>query len=232
MRVVELINKAWILAGAVGRDLDQVKGSQGIDGLDWLNIVLSEMAEDGMTIPYIQEVEVTMIVGQEKYFVPNLIQASTVTFNLDEVRFSLIRQQINDFKGSFRVNNINSLMVNYYVQRVIGGSDIYFYFKPSQDYPVHINGKFAVGNVQFNDDLNLVADLFFQSYIMYRLANKLALWYGLTPLPGLANELMAGEHRIKTINSPDMTFKPTGLLMGNQALNWAQINVGRGWMPT
>ena len=85
MIVRELINKAWYLSGAVARDLGQVNGSQGIDGLFLLNSLLDEQNITGRYIPVDDETIIPCVVGQQEYAVDNLIILHELTFIVDPV---------------------------------------------------------------------------------------------------------------------------------------------------
>jgi hypothetical protein len=229
MKAVELINRALVLAGIVSVGFDQPEGPEGSDGLFWLNQILGELQTTGLEIPYITEILLPTIAGQEFYDVPNLIVTEAVTFNLDNVRFSMKRVDIKQYKNTFRVNNIETLMYEYYVQRILGGSRIELYFIPNQVYEVTINGRFALSQVTFNTDLSTVIDQYYVSYLMYLLAERLTQWYKISLNPSVKVQLEQFRKRIMKVNPLDHSFEPSRLLSPGGTINWGTVNLSGGW---
>ncbi|NIV16246.1 MAG: hypothetical protein GWN62_34815, partial [Aliifodinibius sp.] len=79
MKASELVANAWYLSGIVARDLETVSGSQATDGLRLLNDLLSEKRITGRLIPYFTQTSFNAVVGQESYFVNDLIETEDVT---------------------------------------------------------------------------------------------------------------------------------------------------------
>lgn len=229
MLVVELINRAYVLAGIVARDLDQVEGSEGIDGLFWLNQLLDEMSITGRYIPYESYTTVTAVVGQETYFVPNLVIVETMTFNIGSVRYAMRGDNRRHYFGAPRVDNINALPFNWYWERVPGGTNLYIYFKPQSAYPLKIKGRSALGNVLNDDELNTLVDKFYQSYLMYKLAQRLCEWFKLSFPPDSEKTLNRLEKQIADINPIDFTSKKIATLAKGASISYAQANIGKGW---
>lgn len=150
----ELITGAYYAAGIVSREFETTSGTQQADGLIWLNNIITETnVADGM-IPYETTYNFNAVVGQEKYFVPGLVGIDTLVFYLDTVRFSMQYEKRNNYFGSPRVENINSLPFNWYFERCLGGGNIYIYFKPDQAYPIEIHGYFELASVSVGQDLS------------------------------------------------------------------------------
>ena len=117
----ELISKAYYLSGIVSKRLQTVGGEQINEGLELLNELLSVEGVTGSLIPYFKEHDLTAVAGQELYFIPNLIQVETLTFNIGTVRYSMQPRGRVDYFGSGRVDNINSLPYDWHVERTKGG---------------------------------------------------------------------------------------------------------------
>ncbi|MFA6080717.1 MAG: hypothetical protein WC753_04565, partial [Candidatus Gracilibacteria bacterium] len=115
-------------------------------------------------IPYYQEYDFDAVAGQEEYFVPNLVNAETLTFNIGPVRYSTSPMGRKAYFGSGRVDNIQSLPFDWHAERVLGGSNIFLYFVPNTNYPIKIWGKFGFDNVTFNQDLLLIYDEYYVDY--------------------------------------------------------------------
>jgi len=72
-----------------------------------------------------------------------------------------------DYFAGPRVDNINSLPYSYRVERELGGSRIYLYFKPESNYVMKISGKYALTDVALNTDLSLLYDTYYIEYLRY-----------------------------------------------------------------
>jgi hypothetical protein len=229
MIVNNLIANAWILAGIVARDLDDVSGSQGADGLFWLNQILAEKSITARYIPFYTHNVFNTVVGQETYFVANLVELETATFNIGPVRFEMRLDNRRHYFGAPRVDNIESLPYHYYFERVLGGGNIYLYFIPNTIYPIKVTGRFALNQVAATDDLSTQVDAFYQSYLMYELANRLCDWYKISLPPSTLAQLKKFDDTFADLNPMDFTIKTTSTLTKNGGFNWGQVNIGRGW---
>jgi hypothetical protein len=227
----DLINQAWYLTGIVSRDLQTVEGSQGSDGLNFLNIILSDKSMTGRDIPFYTHPTISCVPGQEIYTIPDLIRLDDLTFNIDTVRFSLKRDYRRRYWDIPRVNTIQSLPVHYYVERVLGGSNIYLYFLPNQAYPLNMTGQFSFPSVTFDTDMLTLVDQFYINYLIYALARRLCEFYNLTFLPQAQEQLDKYEAELKDINVLDFSMAKMSTLQGRAAYGWGWVNLGRGWMP-
>jgi hypothetical protein len=229
--VTDLITRAFYLSQVISRELQTVSGQQLSDGLTWLNALLSLKSAYSRTIPYYQEIDFPAIVQQEKYFIPNLVQPETLTFNIGPVRYSTMPTSRKAYFGTGRVDNIFSLPFNWHFERVLNGSDIYLYFIPDQNYPIKIWGKFGFTNVTLNQDLLTVYDEYYIDYLRYRLAQRICSEYGIPLQPQAAKELDELEEAVTDVSPPDLTLTKWSDLGGETGINWGDINVGRGWRP-
>ncbi len=231
MKAIELINRAWVLAGIVGRDLDQVSGSQGEDGLSWLNQLISQKTATGDYIPYYVHVELDSVQGQEAYEVPNLVSIEAITFNNGPVRYSMTEMMRNPYWGNARIDNVDALPVTYYQERIDGGVKFWVYFKPNQVYRFNITGRQALSNVTFDTDLDESLDKFYQTYLMFELAEYLCLWYKITLPPQIQMKLAELRKNMLDINAKDLSIKKISTLGQGGVVSYAQINIGKGWTP-
>lgn len=229
--VTELINRAYYLSQVVSRELQTVTGQQLDDALVWLNALLSLKSAYTRVIPYYQQYEFNAVVGQEEYFIPNLVAPETLTFNIGPVRYSTMYQSRRPYFGSGRVDNITSLPFNWHFERVLNGSNIYLYFLPSAEYPVKIWGKFGFDNVTLNQDLLLTFDEYYIDYLRYRLALRICSEFGIPMQPQAMAELEELEEAMTDVSPPDMTLSKVSNLQGSTGINWGDINIGRGWRP-
>lgn len=137
-----LISDAYYASGIVSREFETVSGTQYSTGLQWVNDILAEKRVDDSMVPYEKTYTFNAIQGREVYFIPKLIKIDTIVFYLDQVRYSLNYTQRNQYFGSPRVENINSLPFEWYFERDTKGGNLYIYFSPDQNYPFEIKGVF------------------------------------------------------------------------------------------
>lgn len=228
----ELISRAWYLSGIVARELETVSAAKITEGLALLNELLSLQGINGTYIPYYTLYEFNSVPSQEKYFVPGLIEPATVTFNLNQIRFSLINKGRNQWFGESRVDNINSLPYSSHFERALNGMDLYLYFLPNAIYPIKIFGKFKLSKVALNDDLETLIDDFYIAYLRYSLANKMCEEYGLSVEPNVTNQLRILQNKIANLSPKDFSLKKISTLQSNGGMNWAWVNLGTGWWPS
>lgn len=229
--VTQLINRAYYLSQVVSRELETVTGQQLTDALDWLNALLNLKSANSRLIPYYTLYEFNAVAQQEEYFVPNLINVETMTFNIGPVRYSMQPVSRRPYQGAGRVDNIYSLPFNWHAERCLGGSNIFMYFLPDTNYPIKIWGKFGFDNVTLNQDLLLLYDEYYIDYLRYRLAMRICSEFGIPMQPQAAAELEELEEAMKDVSPPDLTITKWSDLQGSTGINWGDINIGRGWRP-
>jgi hypothetical protein len=229
--VTQLITDAYYLSGVVSRQFQTVSGEQLNTGLIFLNSVLSFKTAQQRLIPYFQEYIFDEVTGQEKYFVPNLIKAETLTFNIGPVRYSMLPQSRKDYFGTGRVDNIQSLPYMWHYERTFGGSNIYMYFLPNSDYETKLWGKFSLNNVTLNQDLSLTLDQFYIEYLRYATGQKICTEYNISFPPENRSILNEYEAMITDISPLDLTLQKISSLQADAGLNWADINIGHYWRP-
>src|SRR5580658_6917585 len=105
----QLIAGAFYASGVVSREFETVNSAQIGDGLGWLNDIITEKVVDDGMIPYETTYTFNAVPGQEIYTIPNLIQIDTLVFFLNSVRFSMDYNKRNNYFGSNRVQNIQTL---------------------------------------------------------------------------------------------------------------------------
>jgi len=227
----QLITNSFYLSQIVSRDLQTVSGAQLQDGLDMLNALLNVKSAHSRLIPYYQEYQFNAVPNQETYFVPNLVVAETLTFNIGPVRYSMSPMSRKPYQGSGRVDNIASLPFNWHFERGKGGGTIWLYFLPNTNYPMTLWGKFGFTNVTLGQDLTTVFDLFYIDYLRYRLAQRICSEYGINMSPQAEQELRILESEVTDVSPADLSLNKCSSLGATSGLNWGDINIGRGYRP-
>lgn len=226
-----LITRALFLSGIVARELQSVTAAQISDGLYLLNALLDFKAVQVDLIPYWTYYEFDAVAGQESYFIENLYQIQTVTFNLDTLRYAMDRTGLRKYFGSTRVDDISSLPFNWTFNRGLGGGTLYMYFLPQEAFPIKLLGKFGLTNVELDEDLLDTYDPSYIEYLRYGLAEYICSEYGVLFNPQSAAILKAIEDQLMYIMPPDLAQTKTSVLTRGSPLNFADVNIGRGWRP-
>lgn len=240
MKLEKLISFAWNLSQIVPRDLEDVNGldgnpsgSQGSDGLFWFNQLLSEEGIDGETIPFYDYLMLNTVPGQEMYFVPSVISVETLTFNIGPIRYSMLRDNRRHYFGAPRVDNINALPFYFYAERVVGGVELSLYWKPQDIYQLKLKCQTAwpeFTTAQLQTELNATMEPFYQSYLMYLLADRLCQWYGISTPPAVSQRLRQFVYNLTNINNRDFTMNKTCTYASTDTMTYAQANLGKGWV--
>lgn len=227
-----LVTNAWYLSGAVARRLQTPTGDQITEGFNLLNALLAIKTANNRLIPYYTLVQIAGVIGQEIYFVPNLISVETLTFNIGSVRYSLLEQDRTTYFGTPRVDNIQALPYSYHVERAKGGANVYLYFTEAGAYPLNLMGKFGLMSVtSLDQDLSLTYDAFYIEYLRYALAEYMAADYGITLQPQIVAKLNEYEQIITDISPMDFTIQKLSTLQKNQTINYMMASLNSGWLP-
>lgn len=227
--VTQLITRAYQLSGIVPIGLKTVSGEQLETGLYLLNNILAMKSADIGRIPYFTNYTFNAVAGQELYVIPNLLSIETFVFYLQTIRYPLRFENRDAYFGSARTEGILSLPYKYYLERQLGGSNLYIYFLPDQDYSMELWGKFALTSVTINQDLTATLDGFYIEYLHYALADEMCGSNNQSLSPRNAQKLASYEKRILHVSPPDLMQTKLSTLQKNQVLNYAQANLGHGW---
>jgi len=228
---LQLITNAYYKSGIVSRNFETVSGQQATDGLQFLNDLLQDKTVENGLIPYYDEYIFDAVTGQEKYFIPDLIEIDTFVFYIDTVRYATENRGRREYFGSSRADNIQSLPGSWHMERCYGGANLYIYFKPSQDFPLTIWGQFRLEDVAINQDLSLTLDRFYINYLTYDLANRLCAENNYSVPPGVAKTLQSLQDAISKKSGPmDMRLVKLSSLQRRGGINYAQVNIGKGWV--
>lgn len=230
--VNQLISDAYYASGVVSREFETVSGPEVAQGLRWLNDLLLKKVIEPDLIPYEKQETFTAVIGQENYSIPGLIKINTLTFLKETVRYYMEFVPRDEYRGRARVENIESLPYQYFFERDLGGATISLYFLPDQAYEFTITGIFRLDTVALGDDLDLVLDRFYTSYIKWSLADVICAEYAMPAPMGVTKQLNEYRALISKQSRPmDVSvYKQTTLGRRNGGINWAYVNLGKGWM--
>lgn len=225
-----LIAGAYYASGVVAREFETVSGGQVGDALMWLNDILLETNVRESMVPYESTYNFSAVIGQEQYTIPNLVAVDTLVFYLDSVRFSMKYTKRNEYFGSSRVQNIETLPHQWYFERGFGGGSIYIYFLPDRNYPMTVHGTFQLSAVALGQDLELTFDEFYTTYLRYALADRICSEYNYTTPPNVIRYMNKYMSMInKKSKLLDLKVGKASTLQRRGHINWAFVNLADGW---
>lgn len=241
--VTQLVAEAFYTSGIVSRQFQTVSGDQFQTGVLKLNEILSDTNIEKDMIPYYTYYhEFNFIPGTEQYFIGDCVEIDSLTFFLDSIRYQTNKKSRDQYLGEGRAQNVESLPFNWYSQLVLNGTQLFVYFFPDSNYPVQVNGLFKLSNVyQPNqqssaqqiaiwNNLTLIFDLYYINYLQYRLADRLCTAYNFAMPPGAQKQLLSYMQMISKRSSPlDLTQQKISTLVSQDSINYAQVNLGKGW---
>lgn len=229
--VSTLITRSYYLSQILARDLQTLTGSMEEDGLFLLNEALEEKGSDLSLIPYYNFYTFNTVQGQEMYFVPNLSEVDSITFNIGTVRFSMSDLSRKEYFATPRVDELQALPFSYRVERCLGGANVFIYFVPNQAYVMKIWGKFTLNDVTLDQDLSLTYDGFYLSYLRHYLGSKLCSEFGQTFPDGAQKEFMRIEKKLKSTSPADLTISKKSFFNSGSTMDWQWANLSTGWFP-
>lgn len=227
----QLITRAYFLSQVLARDLQTISGSEMDDGLYLLNALLDIKFSDLQLIPYYQNFQLTTVAGQEEYFIPNLAEADTTTFNIGTVRFSMNALTRKEYFSTPRVDQLQALPFSYRYERTLGGANLFLYFVPNQAYLVNIWGKFALSDVTQFQDISLTYDLFYIEYLRHALAQYICSEYGQTFPDQAEKKYKEIVKKLKSVSPADLSITKRSFFTTNTTFDWQFVNLSQGYWP-
>lgn len=227
----QLIARSYYLSGIVSRDFQTVEGSQETDGLVLLNGLLTFTSATSELIPFFSRYEFNGVINQESYLIPNLVYAETITFNLQTVRFPIWKRGRKNYFGDARVDGISALPFECTLEREIGGSRLYIYYLPSDNYPIKISGKFSYSPVTLDTDLSLIMPAFYLRYLWLALGNEICFDQNMDFSSKAEKELNKIEKILMDVSPPDLTVSKISTLGKGYGINWPVANLSQGYFP-
>jgi hypothetical protein len=227
----QLITRAYYESGIVSRGFETPTGDQINDGLLFLNDLIDDKTVDNGLIPYYTQYDFAAIIGQEKYFIPNLINMDTFVFYIDTVRYQTQNRGRREYQGTSRADNIQSLPGSWHLERCFGGANLFMYFLPNQAFPLTIWGTFRLLEVTLFQDLSLTLDRFYINFLRYELAERLCDEFNYSVPPGVTRQLQKYRREISKQSGPlDMQLIKASTLQRRGSINYGQVNLGHGWI--
>lgn len=231
MKALQLINRAYNLSGIVPRELSQVQGDEGADGLFLLNQLVGLKSDNGDYLPYYGRYEFVMVPGQQEYLIPDFVTIDTATYFINAVRLPLLGCDRRKFFGSAFPTNIQSLPFQYYYERGLNGMNIFFQFKPSQNFPAEVVGLKSLPVVTATTDFDLLLSSYYQTFLLFELAEYICMWNQISLPPKTQQKLDSIRNRMFNLNPKDYRINKTSMLKGGGVVTLGVANLSNGWLP-
>lgn len=229
MLVLELVSNAYRLSGIVAQGFENISNDEPSIGLSLLNDILAEYSISGSMITYYTFNNFPAVIGQEIYNISNLVEIETMTFNINDVRYNMIRDNRRRYFGQSRVDDLLSLPFHYYAERQLGGMRIYLYFLPSQAYLMKIEGKYALTNVTLQTQLTGILEDYYVLYLKYALAQRIADYYCWQFPEQNKATLESLYNQINNFGGVDLNLNINPLFTKQNLGIYGQANLGKGW---
>ena len=228
----QLIIDAYGFSGVIGTGFQTVQSYQVTQGLNLLNGLLSRMASETSFIPYFSyDTQITGVIGQESYFIPNCVYMESLTFNIGDLRLEMNAQNRRAYFSASRVDSITALPDSWNFLRAEGGGNLYIYPLPAGTYPLNIMAKFALTNVTLTTDLSASYDGFYIEYLKFGLAKYISQANKVKFPAELELTLQEMKYSLLNVSSPDMTCKRASFFNDGNTINVTSINYYRGYWP-
>lgn len=209
-----------------------------IDGLFWLNAVLSLKDIQKNINPYYRTYSFQSESGKSDYFIRGLIEPVTLRYYINGIPYQLNYIGRNAYFGGSIIKNIKSLPTNWHAEKVANGFIIYLYMAPSSEYEFELMGKFSIPNpIDETFELDEVLDKWYQIFLIFELAETLCLNRNITMPPSAKQYLIKLRIEISKNNFPDATQKKLSVFDDSYQTNSIMSNIlqsqfgSGGWLP-
>jgi hypothetical protein len=182
----KIIHNAYLVLG-VKKFGEVVSGEEAEIGLDLFNELLESFSQNGLLIPYREEISFTMTPNQGVYTISDTVTADItarplarldyVSFQIDDVIYPCNILTSNGFYQNFRVQDLASLPYNVLLQKATYQSELIFYPVPDRAYTCTVRGKFKFADVELDDRLDELPDVY-RRFMRYAVARELCEAYG------------------------------------------------------
>jgi hypothetical protein len=198
----DVVSRALYISGIVARDFEIPTASQINDGIIEINNVLSQQNSNMGLNPYYDTYNFNTSIGVESYFIPNLIQPETITYELNSLRYSLTWLNRDKYFGSGRINNLETLPALWFSEPTFGGATLYVYPLPNVAYAFQMHAKFRMQFVTQFQDLSLTLDQNLIDYLTFRVAQRLCAIQGFVCPDNVKQLLNEAESYIRSLIAP------------------------------
>ena len=206
-------------------------------GLELVNELLTKFAADSIYIPYLTELNFTMVAEQATYSISDISPADVTGDRIVDLSFANYMvpsegqgiiyplQIINkaQYYGVTRLLPLNTRPGFVFLDKQDLESFITFYPAPDQPYPCRLGVKSMIDTLIANQSLSGLPP-FYYGFLKYCLARKFRSYYP----SGNWNETAEEEYQdyfnlIKNANETDVTIRPSAVLSRPEPFYWQNI---------
>lgn len=159
-------------------------GSDELEGIRFLNELMQYYSANGLLITVSKEVQFPVLAGVGSVTFAStgadinegrLANTSDVWFVLNGVTYPLTEIAENDFFHSYKYQPLLGLPLFYIIQPFQNSTKMIFYPGASQEYEMHVYGKFEKAELTSNDTMSDYP-LYYIRYLKLALARELAVY--------------------------------------------------------
>jgi hypothetical protein len=181
----DIINNAFYLIGEITPDVIP-PAPMIARGLFLLNDLLDSFSGEGVYIPTIKEITVTLIPGQATYIVSNIVPADFNFNRLVELDFVTIQVQTIDYPvqvvdravilNNVRYPSLQAQPSKVYIDRLDLQTNLTFYPTPNLAYTTKIRAKFMLNSLALFQVINEMPRYSYR-FLRYALGRELSSYY-------------------------------------------------------
>jgi hypothetical protein len=206
-------------------------------GLELINELLAKFTADSIYIPYLTELNFTMVAGQAEYSVSDIITADinasrivdlsfanyTVPSSGQGIIYPLTIINKAQYYGVTRLTPLNTRPGYIFLNKQDTESLITLYPAPDQPYPCLLGVKLMMDSVTANESLIGVPP-FYYGFLKYCLAREFRSYYPSGNWNETAEESYQDYYNlIKNTNETDLTIRPSAILSRPEPFYWQNI---------
>lgn len=233
----DLIVNSMILLGELGVG-EQADAFMLTTGLEITNALLDFFNADSIYIPFVTDINFTMVVGQADYTISNMVVANVTANRIVDLVYANYTVQPAgsepiiypikiiskaEFLNVVRVQNLNARPGFVVLNKQADESIVTFYPEPDQPYPCTLRAKVMIDSVAAYDDLSQLPPFYYE-FLKYALARKLKAYYpsGNWP-PENEEDYQNMYNTLKNANETDLTIRPSAIMVAPQPFYWPNI---------
>lgn len=230
-----IVNSLYLLGElGVGEAPDSFMLSSGVE---LLNELLTKFAADSIYIPYLTELNFTMVVAQATYSISDMVPSDVVGNRIVDLSYANYTvpssgqgiiyplQIINkaQYYGVTRLLPLNTRPGFIFLDKQDSESLVTFYPAPDQPYPCLLGVKSMIDSLAANDSLEELPP-FYYGFLKYCLARKYLSYYPSGNWPETSEQEYQDYFiTIKNANETDVTVRPSATLSRPEPFYWQNI---------
>lgn len=208
-------------------------------GLKLINELLEKFSADSIYIPFLTEIDFTMIPGKDTYSISDIIAGTDITADR-VVDLTFVNYIVNgvgttnlsypvrvipkaEYYGIVRQTGLLARPGFVFLNKQPYESFITFYPAPDQPYPCIMNVKVMINSLDAQSDLTQLPPYYY-GFLKYALGRKFKAYYPSANWPPENEEEYKDYYNnLKTSNEVDLVLKPSVILTAPEPFYWPNI---------